>query len=166
MGSQRVGHDWATELNWNGKRSWERIDTYIHITESLCYTPETNNNIISQLYSNVKCKHFFNCSLPQFKKLVNFFKFTKSWFQVMCLENTRHSSRSWKDPWGTQTTSLVFPVEALLSLTGTLTSHRKQNFLEQIGKDARDPGKSQRSYSRLHFQNIQESLAYTPILKS
>ena len=61
---------------------------------------------------------------------------------------------------------LVFPVEASLSLVGTLTSHRKQNFLEQTRKDARDPGKSQRSYSRLHFQNSQESLGYTPILKS
>jgi len=32
MGSQRVGHDWATELNWN---------TYTCITESFCCIPET-----------------------------------------------------------------------------------------------------------------------------
>ena len=28
--------------NLNGKRIWKRIDTCIYITESLCYTPETN----------------------------------------------------------------------------------------------------------------------------
>ena len=39
MGSQRVGHNWATELKWEG--IWKRVDTCICITESLCCTPET-----------------------------------------------------------------------------------------------------------------------------
>ena len=34
MGSQRVGHDWVTELNW-----------CIHIAESLFYTVETNTTL-------------------------------------------------------------------------------------------------------------------------
>ena len=47
MGSQRVGHDWVTELNWtelndlHGKRIL-RVDIRIFITDSLCYTAETN----------------------------------------------------------------------------------------------------------------------------
>ena len=68
MGSQRVGHDWATNTihttkyktdnyqgptvqhkelysifwdNLNGKRIWKTIDICICITESLCCTPET-----------------------------------------------------------------------------------------------------------------------------
>ena len=40
MGSQRVGYDWATELNW---------------TESLCYTPKTNTTlVVNQLNSDIK----------------------------------------------------------------------------------------------------------------
>ena len=37
-----------TELNWplNGKRIWKRIDTGIHITQSLCYTPEINTTLL------------------------------------------------------------------------------------------------------------------------
>ena len=32
--------------NLNGKRIWKRIDTCVHITESLCCTPETNTTLL------------------------------------------------------------------------------------------------------------------------
>lgn len=53
---------------------------------------------------------------------------------------------------GTQTTRLGFPAEARLQPHWHIDkSQETQNFLEQPRKDARDPGKSQRSYSELHF---------------
>jgi len=38
-----------------GKKNWKRIDTYICISDSICFVPETNT-IVNQLYATIKFK--------------------------------------------------------------------------------------------------------------
>ena len=35
MGSQRVGHDWATELNWTETKNWKNCPIWVNLTTSL-----------------------------------------------------------------------------------------------------------------------------------
>ena len=52
-GSHRVGHDWSNlAVAAQRKRIFKRI--YICITESLCWTPETNTLSINYTYFNLK----------------------------------------------------------------------------------------------------------------
>ena len=41
--------------NLNGKKNWKRIDTYICISDSICFVPEANT-IVNQLYATIKFK--------------------------------------------------------------------------------------------------------------
>ena len=54
MGSQRVGHDWATKLNWT-----ELINTYMHINTSINYQTQLYDGFI---FSNI----WYGYSLPIF----------------------------------------------------------------------------------------------------
>ena len=57
--------------NLSGKRIWKRIDTCIGITESLCYTHETNTILLISYtpMSNKKLKRFFWVGLSRFGRL-------------------------------------------------------------------------------------------------
>ena len=51
--TERLTSDWATDLHWNGKIIWKRIDTGIYMTESLCYAPATNITLLIN-YNSIK----------------------------------------------------------------------------------------------------------------
>ena len=49
MGSQRVGHDWATELNWNSNKDWTSSESRSLVTELHSF-PEMMDGTDSHLF--------------------------------------------------------------------------------------------------------------------
>ena len=76
MGSQRVGHDWATELNWT---EWEQPQNSYHsIQTSISYQEDTMHfynfvsfNFQDNTTSLVLCFLFYNYSYQASEKLIN-----------------------------------------------------------------------------------------------
>ena len=74
MRSQRVRHDWVTELNWTEPIMEKNLNIYIYMSESLCCTPETNTTLWFN-YTSLK------------EKLVNIFQIdiqVNSQYMKMC----------------------------------------------------------------------------------
>ena len=60
MGSQRVRHDWATELNWTYTTCWG-FSTFLKPSNFLCGITFNNIQILQQYFNNFRCLCHCTC---------------------------------------------------------------------------------------------------------
>ena len=53
MGSQRVGHDWATELNWSGGKKEELLPLFIFLGGFNCEIPQGFTSALGSILKDV-----------------------------------------------------------------------------------------------------------------